>query len=1270
MPEQRFETKVRGEVTKNNWSDMNTEQKVPRMPFSGIQSLLLWCRQQTERYSEVNVINMTTSWRDGLAFCAIIHRFRPDLIEFDRLSKQNILENNELAFSLAEKHFGIPMVLDASDLLENEIPDKLSVITYVSQLYEYFKNRTPANQGYATKMNIKPKVRAEAKGHKGSKRTSPSNQMVILSGHAKRMATALRNVFKSDPKDESSKGKETDHTSKYLGAGPIRPNLEATRHLEEPSPNTARKSPFLGNDCWICHSRVYLMERLIAERKLFHRACFRCHKCSACLRPGTYHYFPETDKFCCLFDCTGGQKETPIKIMLEPIIDAAQNTPSQEKAFSKTSTGSNNSDSTELPEQAKSSLQRQFSIVKRNPIQLNALPQPLSQGKANITRSPGQSLLSKSPTKTQRKVEGEKRRRLSGRGKAKNKQETKQKHSRTGKQFDHTRASWSPVHKRWAPETMLDDRIEDNTVRNVNADHPSNAFKLTVPNEAVLSKEGNKLEKEDENPIPLIIKEKKILREDSFYEAPTENLFFSFKEELLKRATESQGKDIKEGDQVIKGNELLVKGCASKTSKEKKKTSEVDNDIKEIDSLGNGAEIGDGDVGIKTGRKCSGKDRKHSEDDTCSVRSDSIRGSGSHKNSDVDAPVVSKSVQKLREKFLNINDIIEEKHKTNIAKKSQEIQRELRCVSAWKQQTETHVAASRKLSASVAGKSAELKNPSIGTNRRSVKELRKMYMGDEHSETKGSKAKFMMRSKSMKASVNTERTSSASEAKEDHTQAPQEEIETNTDSTEFNTTCKEDSAVISELVGDETEREPQGRAKSCADSKSVVVIQVEDSPRKREENIVDGNEVNASCLSSNQIGNLSHETRTFTVIKSEDDRNCVPSLQIELASPELPYGEQCSPELQRHNASHDSGIDEPPYGQHNLLISIPGEKVSAESVKVAAEFSFPESGSSVLSPNAQALDEEPNKEPQSPDVPLSPGSDVSPIEVFWSLPLSTGNRASLTDTSSSCSSPRMSVVIAQEASMTKINSRYFTVESTEPWDFEDYRIAEERQCVMEVEGEFSFGREKSKTSRAEREAIFSLHREAKNHGLNSTGAIKEEEIMLSPSEIDSELQALAVKHGVLERRGVEIEQDLRESMDSEGPYDDYDDELLLEWLNVVHERNKIMRRESELIYLLQSHSYEEKYRTVEGELRKLVAMRDEVKSSDDLKRERELLSELLELVQKRSFIVDSLEEERVREIQEDEKVEQALTEGIAALPGNCWDQKQDVTKVAFSRFYC
>ena len=148
----------------------------------------------------------------------------------------------------------------------------------------------------------------------------------------------------------------------------------------------------------------------------------------------------------------------------------------------------------------------------------------------------------------------------------------------------------------------------------------------------------------------------------------------------------------------------------------------------------------------------------------------------------------------------------------------------------------------------------------------------------------------------------------------------------------------------------------------------------------------------------------------------------------------------------------------------------------------------------------------------------------------WTLPLTVGSTTSLTDTSSSCSSPRMSVIIAQEASSTKINSRFFTVETMEPWDFEEYRIAEEHQCVMEVEGEFSFGKEKSKTSKAEREAISSLHRDAKIGGYNDTDLIKEDEVTLSPADIDLELQALETQHGILERRGVDIEHSLRETM--------------------------------------------------------------------------------------------------------------------------------------------
>ena len=81
--------------------------------------------------------NFTTSWRDGLAFNAIIHKHRADLIQYEKLSKSNAMYNLNNAFDTADKEFGLVKLLDAEDVFV-DTPDEKSIITYVVTHYYYF----------------------------------------------------------------------------------------------------------------------------------------------------------------------------------------------------------------------------------------------------------------------------------------------------------------------------------------------------------------------------------------------------------------------------------------------------------------------------------------------------------------------------------------------------------------------------------------------------------------------------------------------------------------------------------------------------------------------------------------------------------------------------------------------------------------------------------------------------------------------------------------------------------------------------------------------------------------------------------------------------------------------------------------------------------------------------------------------------------------------------------------------------------------------------
>ncbi|KAM6394335.1 F-actin-monooxygenase MICAL2 isoform 5-T5 [Pluvialis apricaria] len=101
--------------------------------------LLTWCQKQTEGYRNVNITDLTTSWKSGLALCAIIHRFRPDLIDFDALNEEDVVKNNQLAFDVAEQEFGIPPVTTGKEVGSAGEPDKLSMVMYLSKFYELFR---------------------------------------------------------------------------------------------------------------------------------------------------------------------------------------------------------------------------------------------------------------------------------------------------------------------------------------------------------------------------------------------------------------------------------------------------------------------------------------------------------------------------------------------------------------------------------------------------------------------------------------------------------------------------------------------------------------------------------------------------------------------------------------------------------------------------------------------------------------------------------------------------------------------------------------------------------------------------------------------------------------------------------------------------------------------------------------------------------------------------------------------------------------------------
>ncbi|XP_047678340.1 protein-methionine sulfoxide oxidase mical3a isoform X13 [Tachysurus fulvidraco] len=294
--------------------------------------LLNWCQRQTDGYRGVSVSDLTMSWKSGLALCALIHRYRPDLIDFDSLDEKDLEKNNQLAFDVAEKEFGISPIMTGKEMSVVVEPDKLSMVMYLSQFYEMFKDTVPPCENHnlspeekaaliastkspisflsklgqsiniSRKRNPKDKKEKELDGLGKRRKTSQAGQSEDeepprpLRDERPFVATERRLDTTAAANNNKVKSMATQLLAKFEENAPVQSTgLKRQGSLRKEFPQNIGGSDV----CFFCRKRVYVMERLSAEGKFFHRTCFKCDYCGTTLRLSSYAFDVEDGKFYC-----------------------------------------------------------------------------------------------------------------------------------------------------------------------------------------------------------------------------------------------------------------------------------------------------------------------------------------------------------------------------------------------------------------------------------------------------------------------------------------------------------------------------------------------------------------------------------------------------------------------------------------------------------------------------------------------------------------------------------------------------------------------------------------------------------------------------------------------------------------------------------------------------------------------------------------------------------------------------------------------------------
>merc|ERR1711973_239719 len=157
--------------------------------------------------------------------------------------------------------------------------------------------------------------------------------------------------------------------------------------------------------------------------------------------------------------------------------------------------------------------------------------------------------------------------------------------------------------------------------------------------------------------------------------------------------------------------------------------------------------------------------------------------------------------------------------------------------------------------------------------------------------------------------------------------------------------------------------------------------------------------------------------------------------------------------------------------------------------------------------------------------------------------------------------------------------------------------------------------------------------------------------------INQELEDIEIKQSELERQGVKLEKSIRhicdredelgENRDSLGPEAE---DLIIQLFDLVNEKNELFRRQTELIYMKKENRLEEQHADCEYQIRVIMSKPECQRTEEDKKKEDLLISKLVEIVGLRNEIVDCLEMDRLRELDEDTAIENHMSDYAAVQP--------------------